>query len=326
MNAVDYINQNLDPLKLLNYYGFREIIESDVQIRACCEIHKGNNPSAFIWNKSNNLWFCYTGDCKGGDAFTLVEKMENVDFTVAIKRLSEILQLDITGMDTSYGKSLIIKDFEQWKKLQTAEESIDFVYELPNTKFYDSHPGFTRFKPETLKQFGAKFCNVYPIEDKLLYNKLMIPIEHDSKLCGVALRDTSGNVNYKWYYAPTGLYVRNILYNYDNAIKHIEENDLNEIILVEGIFDVWAYYEAGIYNTVAIFGSSLKANQYKIIIKSGLNVVLSFDNDEAGKKCDREVKKQLKYKASVRTILLPDGKDPADISRDELISAYLARA
>lgn len=326
MNAAEYLNKNIDSMKLLQYYNFREITESDTQIRACCEIHKGNNPSAFIWNKDNNLWFCYTGECKGGDAITLVEKMEGIEFLQAITRLAEILQLDITGMDKSYGKSLIIKDYEHWKKLQTEEVQINKEYTISNTKFYDSNPSFTRFKPETLKEFGAQFCNIYPIEDKVLYNKLMIPIVYENILCGVALRDTSGNQNYKWYYAPTGLYIRNILYNYDNAIKHIEENNLNEIILVEGIFDVWAYHEAGIYNAVAIFGSSLKHTQYKTIIKSGLNIVLSFDNDEAGIKCTREVKKQLKYKASVKTISLPEGKDPADIGREELISTYMARS
>ena len=45
MNAVEYINENLDVMKLLNYYNFREITESEDQIRACCEIHKGNNPT-----------------------------------------------------------------------------------------------------------------------------------------------------------------------------------------------------------------------------------------------------------------------------------------
>lgn len=327
MNAVDYINKNLDPMVLLEYYSFREITESDNQIRACCEIHRGNNPTAFIWNKDNNLWFCYTGDdCHGGDAITLVEKMEKVDFITAIKRVAEILSLDIDGMSISMGKSIIIKDFEHWKKLQTKTAKVDVNFTMPETTYYDTLDSFTRFKPETLEYFGAKFCKLLPLEDKVLYNKLVIPLYNDNKLCGVALRDTSGSTTHKWYYAPTGLHIRNLLYNFDNAIEHIDKNELNEIILVEGIFDVWAYHEAGIHNVVAVFGSSLKDEQYNTLIKSGLNLVTSFDSDDAGRKCTKEVISKFKYKATIRTVQIPEGKDPADISREELQQAYLARA
>ena len=85
MDVVQFIQDNINPRMVLEHYGFRNITESEDAFRACCEIHKGDNPTAFIWNKHNNLWFCYTGDCGGGDIFTLIEKMEHVNFTTAIK-------------------------------------------------------------------------------------------------------------------------------------------------------------------------------------------------------------------------------------------------
>ena len=87
MNAVEYINLHMDPQAVLDYYGFRHVQEYDEEIRSCCEIHKGNDPTAFIWNKRNNLWFCYTGPCHGGDVFTLVEKMEGKPFAQAVEKV-----------------------------------------------------------------------------------------------------------------------------------------------------------------------------------------------------------------------------------------------
>lgn len=87
MTAVEFIQENTDPMVLLEHYNFREIKQYENEIRACCEIHKGNNPNAFIWNKKNNLWFCYTGEnCGGGDAVELVQKMENISFVSAVSK------------------------------------------------------------------------------------------------------------------------------------------------------------------------------------------------------------------------------------------------
>ena len=80
MNAVEFINEHLDPMKVLEYYNFQEVTDKGQMIRARCKIHNGDNPTAFCWNKENNLWFCYTGDCGGGDVFSLIEKLEKCNF------------------------------------------------------------------------------------------------------------------------------------------------------------------------------------------------------------------------------------------------------
>ena len=76
MYAVEFINKNLDAMKILEYYNFEEISDRGNIIRARCKIHGGDNPTAFCWNKNNNLWICYTGDCGGGDVFTLIEQIQ----------------------------------------------------------------------------------------------------------------------------------------------------------------------------------------------------------------------------------------------------------
>ena len=95
--------------KILEYYNFRNIDETDDSIRSCCEIHKGNNPTAFVWNKTNNLWYCYTGNCGGGDIFTLIEKMDGVKFTEAVSIAAKILGISIDGMEIKQQSNIIKK-------------------------------------------------------------------------------------------------------------------------------------------------------------------------------------------------------------------------
>jgi len=327
MDVIRFIQDNINPRMVLEHYGFRNITESEDAFRACCEIHKGDNPTAFIWNKHNNLWFCYTGDCGGGDIFTLIEKMEHVNFTTAIKKAASILELNIEGMKLIVPKTRIIKEHRQWlerqkRKLNTRNKCIK-EYVLPYTKYSLEHPTFNRFPKDVLEFYGARFCTLYPTDNSMLRHKLVIPIIQNGYTCGIALRDTTGTSTPKWFYQPHGLKINSLLYNYDTVAQSAHEYE--DVILVEGIFDVWAYHMAGIDNVVAIFGSTLKEEQYRMILKLPLNVIMSFDADEAGRKCASEVAKKFKNKTGVLNIELPDGKDPADCSKEELLNAYLNR-
>ena len=65
--------------------------------------------------------------------------------------------------------------------------------------------------------------------------------------------------------------------------------------------------------------------QIKLILQLNLDVTLSFDNDKAGNKAREKAKKAFKNKVTLRDVILPEGKDPADISEEELLKAYLER-
>ena len=50
--------------------------------------------SAFVINKDTGLWYCHTGNCGGGDIFTLVERFEDfskTDFPRTVQWLAFIL-------------------------------------------------------------------------------------------------------------------------------------------------------------------------------------------------------------------------------------------
>ena len=329
MNAVEYISKNMNARKILDHYNFRDIVETDDSIRSCCEIHNGNNPTAFVWNKQNNLWYCYTSDCGGGDVFTLIEKLEKVGFTKAVAIVASILELDITGLKVEKQTDLVINNTKKWIEFMKKKNQVilsDVPYELPNTKYYDDITMLDRFDTSLTNFYEAKYCRVYPTEEGFLYNKLVIPIYFMNILRGVALRDTTGKYQPKWMFQPKSLPIRCLLYNYDAAMQCVRDSQTSEIILVEGVFDVWAYHRIGIDNVVGIFGSSLKQEQKALLLKTGLDIVTSFDNDDAGNKCTKDVIQYFKYKATVKTVQFPIGKDPGDCTPDELKEYYLQRS
>lgn len=322
MDAVEHINNNLDIRFILEYYGFRHITETEDGFRACCKLHGGDNPTAFYWNKEAKLWCCYTGPCGGGDVFSLVQKLEDIGFKDSVMKVASILNLDIDPNNIKNVESYIRKDQEDWL-LKHKPKSKNSAYEVSYTKYYNELEGFDRFSPETLEYFDAKFCKMYPTEKGMLYNKLVIPLFEKDVCVGVALRDTTGHGIPKWFYQPDGLKTGNILYNLRNAVDTIDKYNLDSIILVEGIFDVFRYHEAGLDNCVAIFGSSLKKEQRKTLLKLGVNFDLSFDNDNAGHKCSNAVAEDLKRYSDINIIQLPEGKDPADLTGEELKACYL---
>lgn len=323
---VEYIKNNTDPMKILNHYNFQHITENENSIRACCAIHGGNNPTGFVWNKENDLWFCYTGNCGGGDIFDLIQKIENINFKEAVYKAAEILELDVSGMTLNLEKNRILNEQKQWLLLQHKKISKNIIkkYEIPFSKYTEENENFTRFENGTIKFYNSKFCHLFPTENSMLYNKLVIPLTENGECVGVALRDTTGKFNPKWMYQPPKLKVGNLLYNLENATQTIKEKELNEIILVEGIFDVWAYHEVGIDNVVAVFGSSVSEEQYKKLMKLGVGITLSFDNDDAGNKCKEKAVKLFKNKTELKTINLPSGCDPDDV-KHQLMDLYLKR-
>jgi hypothetical protein len=66
MNANSFIKDNLTKEQiqfLLESNGAKHIQDLSGSFRCTCPIHKGDNPTAFTWDYTNGLWFCFTGSC-----------------------------------------------------------------------------------------------------------------------------------------------------------------------------------------------------------------------------------------------------------------------
>lgn len=119
----------------------------------------------------------------------------------------------------------------------------------------------------------------------------------------------------KWKH-NSGFKSQEHLYNFWFAKDHIQKS--RSIILVESPGNVWRLEEAGIHNSVAIFGSSLSDKQKLLIDSSGaMNIILLMDNDDAGQKAVKQITEKCK---KIYRIYSPafEGPDVGELSIEDI--------
>jgi len=107
-----------------------------------------------------------------------------------------------------------------------------------------------------------------------------------------------------------------LAYGMFQAQKYIREKD--EVILVEGYFDVLALHAGGFQNVVATCGTSLTEDHLALFRKFCTKVTVLFDGDRAGiSATDRAMELGLRLGVILHGASLPDGLDPDEILFDQ---------
>jgi DNA primase len=86
-----------------------------------------------------------------------------------------------------------------------------------------------------------------------------------------------------------------------------------EVILVEGLFDYAALWQAGFHNVTCSLGANLNARQFRQLCHGLRTVYLAFDADTngSGQQATHSLARRLSEQGvDVRTLALPDGHDP----------------
>ena len=318
MDAVSVIKQNIDVEKILRHYNVDFKYFGDY-IRCACPIHNGDNPTAFVINE-DFLWSCHTGGCGAGDVFTFVEQMEDLDFPKAVKKVAEILEIDIENLIIAERKNDYLKEVEKFLKYIKSKKKKKTLNEYVPKAELTQVRSFRNFDEKTLQKFELKYAKEIELDKKdggtfKLYERLVIPIYVNEVQIGVSIRKIRAKDNPKWFHAPHTMETGNILYNIDNC-----KND-SEIIVCEGMFDVWSWYEAG-YNAICTFGAHLSEEQYRMLLRTGKNIIWCYDGDNAGLEATKKAVQMMKYKTNQWIIHLPEGADPGNCSPDDLRELY----
>lgn len=322
MDAVSALNEHLDVERILHYYDFERIRHDGRMIRSCCKLHGGNNPSGFVIDSETGLFYCHTGDCGGGDIYTMVQKLENVPFKVAVAKVASILKVNIEYKEIKERQASYVNELKKWlKTMQSRKKKNPQEYHIKEEirkvmKFRD-------FQMETIEHFGLGFVAKIQLWNKdnkpyHLYNRLVFPIIREGVQIGASLRRTKTTDKPKWSHQPANLETNELLYNYDATMNE------PSIVIVEGAVDVWAYYEIGVV-AVATFGAHLTEEQYRLLMRTGADLVWSYDGDDAGRNATRKALEQFRYKANQYVVEFKETEDPASIPREELRRRYEQR-
>lgn len=282
------IKRELPVERVLHEYGMlQDLKRSGDHLSGSCPIHNGDNPTAFNVSLEKNLWNCFT-HCGGGSVIDLLMAIEKVSAREAV-----LIGNNLLGIDNPKGHTS-----------EPGLKPLKFKLTLDSEHPYLEKRNVT---PETAQYFGIGYCS-----KGIMTSRIAIPIHDvDGNLvayCGRAIDNTQPK-----YRFPRGFPKNQVVYN----LNRIRNNQGGEVVVVEGFFDVFALYAAGI-DSVALMGSSMSRYQKKQLLSLEQRLAFMFDGDEAGSRGMNKAINALHNKRPIKAIYLPKNMQP-----DHCVPNYL---
>lgn len=338
------------PEEIINEIKYRNDIESVISpyvnlkrrgknLVGLCPFHNEKTPSFTVYPE-NGSFYCF-GCGVGGDVFSFVKLIENLDYIEAVKQLAERsgVAIEQSGYDDSMQrlKNNIYdinresaKFYHNYLMSSEGKWALDYLTQRGLSISTIKHFGLGA-APDSwdslinhLKSLG------YTLSDMLQANvvgksqrgsyydrfrkRVMFPIINiRGRIIGFSGRAMPGDDKAGGKYVNTSdtpVYKKSEnLFGMNFAKTHCDER----IILVEGNMDVISLHQAGFENTVAALGTSFTSEQAKLLSRYTKEIVLTLDADAAGQKAVRRAGEILKDTGlNVRVVVIPDGKDPDD--------------
>ncbi|MFA5925902.1 MAG: DNA primase [Parcubacteria group bacterium] len=323
--------------------------------RALCPFHNEKTPS-FMVSEERNSWHCF-GCGKGGDALSFVMEMEGIDFREALEQLAqkagvELRRIEKGDRERENAKPRLYSILElatKWyeKNLwegKGREKILKYLRgrglqedTIRNFRLGYAPDGWRNtldflagrgYKTEEIAKAGLLVEKNREEENVQTANRydrfrdrIIFPVQDImGRVVGFSARVAPGGdeKNAKYVNTPqTELYDKGrILYGLHLAKIEIKKRD--EAILVEGNMDVIASHQAGFQNAIAVSGTALTTDQIKIMKRYSENVKMAFDMDSAGQTAAKKSARIcLENDLNVRIVLLPRGKDAADVVRED---------
>ncbi|MBI1261161.1 MAG: DNA primase [Rhizobiales bacterium] len=305
---------------------------------------------SFTVNDDKQFYHCFsTGE--HGDVIKFLEKVENLSFLEAVERLAGEAGLDMPERDPhsierekqsatlidvmelaagffrrklSEGVGAEARAYLERRGMKASTlENFNIGY-APE----DRHAlmGFLKTKNVSIDQMAEAGLIISGPDIAEPYdrfrNRIIYPIADARGRCiAFGGRALDPNAKAKYLNSPdTPLFHKGRgLYNLHRARK--PSYDAGYVIAVEGYMDVIGLAQGGIDNAVAPLGTALTEDQIALMWRMAPEPILCFDGDKAGLRAAfravERVLPLLKPGHSLRFALLPEGKDPDDLIREE---------
>lgn len=348
--SVQQIKERLNIADIISSYI--RLQKAGVNYKALCPFHSEKTPS-FMVSPLRQSWHCF-GCGEGGDIFTFVEKIENVEFRDSLKilaekagikleydnpkirsekdQLYEICELATEFFSQELNNKSPVWDYLRKRGLQdetTSEWRLGYAPDSwDSLLIFLSSKGYKESEIEKagliIKVPASKF-QAQRYHDRFR-NRLMFPIfDINGRVVAFSGRIMSDIIISRTEKTDSGKYINSpetplysksrILYGLDRAKNEIRKAD--KVILAEGQIDVILPWQDGVKNIVATSGTALTEEQLLILKRLTSNLILVFDMDEAG---FRATKKGIDLAQgsgfNISVVSLPDGKDPAEFVKE----------
>lgn len=302
---VDELNSRLNIVDVVSTYV--PLTKKGSNHWGLCPFHHEKTPS-FSVNESKQIFHCF-GCGKGGGAIRFVMEVENLSFPDAVRKLAQQAGMEVPEDGPSDGRWR-----EQRKRiLELNKEAARFYRNMLSKPEGQTVAAYIRDKRRISPRFSARFglgaapeawdsliramaAKGYQKADLLeaglavagknggIYdkyrNRLMLPvIDVRGDVIGFTSRVMDDSTP-KYLNTPeTSIFKkRSILY----GLNYAKNTKRPNFILVEGNIDVITLHQAGFDNTVATMGTALTEEHVKMISRYTKELVLCYDNDNAG--------------------------------------------
>lgn len=316
------ISQSIDIDQFESALGIIVVTRNGKEDIARCPLstHSGTdrNPS-FSINRSKKLFNCFACG-RGGTLIDLVSDIKNCSFEEAIA----FCRTYSLSIQTNSGPALIerIENLLNSQKIKNEEHSIPvfsknlikpWIDSVKKTNFFLNRGIST----ETISLLLLGYDSQHQ-RGSYTGPAVIIPHIFEKKLVGYQERWIDAPSNIPKYTNTKDFPKKSTLYNYDNI------EDGHDIIVVESAMTA-AYLMTLGYSAIATFGASVQQEQIRLIknlCSVGNRVILSFDNDEAGRNATKRVINQLKNTIPLFVVDPPerDKGDLNDLTLDEVSS------
>ena len=316
--SFDEIKSRVSMQDVLAHYGLMQgtqekASKSGLELRLRCPFHEDKTPSLSI-NAETGKFHCFGCHAKGGDIFDFVVAKEGIAGSDRTKnrRQAALLIQGWFGVESTAApapeKSAVAESAapveDGTPPLEAPEEAVNPPLKFGFKNLDTRHAYLTQergLKEATIDFFGLGYHGGRGI----LSQRVVIPIHNDAGVLIAYAGRTPGNPpegegKYKF---PPNFHKSLVLFNLHRAREHATEG----LIVVEGFFTVFEFFQRGRKNVVALMGSSMSTEQERLIVETvgpKGRVLLALDNDEAGRKGSEDARNRLSSQVFVREMAL----------------------
>jgi len=251
-----------------------------------CPIHCGDNQGAFSFHVERGIWKCFSRGCDekfGGDIFGLIRGMRECEFKEAVEYVKQFINLEMSHEDVKRLKdSKSNKDYIL--SIEKREEQTKYHWScLKKLAWHDylvERRGYPRWLVEEYHIGACLTPNLY------MSGRVVFPaVNLSGEIVGFTGRTLDDGWKEKkipkWKHSK-GSWTSHNVFNEYRAAASIKQSGV--AILCEGPLDVLRFEQAGVRNSLGIFGKQLSNEQMTAMMNLGATkVILALDNDTAGK-------------------------------------------
>jgi DNA primase len=326
------VKQNISIEAVIARYGVRLRRANQHSLRGRCPLptHSSKESTeSFSIHLEKSIWACQSSSCcasrngkKGGNVIDFVAVMEQCSIRDAALKLRDWF---IASAAASSATPSPREQGSTSTEAQTSEKRSDanevevnkpLTFQLKDINYNSARPYLQSrgVSEETAQEFGIGF---FPGRGSM-QGRVVIPI-HNDKGELVAYAGRSIDETDPKYKFPSGFHKSLELYNLHRAKM---EDNKRRVVVVEGFFDCLAVTAAG-FHSVALMGSSMSDEQEKLLATHFKAAWLMLDGDEAGRQGTGEILPRLVARMWTRLAVVPEGKQPDQLTADEIKSLLI---